>query len=140
MNIFKKLLSFFLLSIYVLTSAHGAKLHCQDNNHKHAEHSHDHHHHHDHDGSHLISVSHVLFHSVVHFIEHLAHSHDSCLKVLVVDNDNSNNYNFDIAVLWTNRIKFSEFNLKCYSYSIINGYSNVYLINSSLRGPPLLCK
>ena len=138
MNNFKKILSFILLSIYVLSSTHGAVTHCHDSNHDHTEHSHDHHSHDhdDHEGSPQISVSHGILHSVVHFIEHLAHSHDSCLDILVVDNDNSNSYNSTVAVLWNEPLDLPESTLKSYPYSAFTRYTHIYLIHSSLRGPP----
>ena len=126
-----------MLSIYVLSSAHGAIVQCQDSNHQHEEHSHDHSHDH-HDGSDQISVSHSIIHSVVHFIEHLAHDHDNCIKVLVVDNDNSNNYNSALAVFWSERNRLSDYVIKSNPIRNENGYSNIYLVHSSLRGPPAI--
>lgn len=133
MNNFKKILSFILLSIYVLSSTHGAVTHCHDSNHDHTEHSHDHD---DHEGSPQISVSHGILHSVVHFIEHLAHSYDSCLDILVVDTDNSNNHNSDVAILWIERLKLTEFAIISYASVTTTRYTHIYLIHSSLRGPP----
>lgn len=138
MNIFKRILSILLLSIYVLSSTHGATLHCQDSDHQHDKHNHDNHSHEQHEGSDQISISHSIFHSVVHFIEHLAHDHDSCLEILFVDNDNSNNYNSGLALFRPNRLMFSEFTIKTFSNSIENAYSNIYLVHSLLRGPPAI--
>ncbi|MFT4565062.1 MAG: hypothetical protein ACJA1A_002639 [Saprospiraceae bacterium] len=137
MNIFRRILSLFLLSIYVLSGAHGAIVQCEDSNHQHEKHNHEHSHDH-HEGNDEISVSHSIIHSVVHFIEHLAHDHDNCIKVLVVDNDNSNNYNSDIAAFRSECKRILTFTIKNYPNSKRNGYSSVYLVHSSLRGPPAI--
>ena len=75
---YKRILSSFLIIVYVLSGTHGTVLQCQSGDHQHTEH-------HTHDDacksdSQLITVSHNIYHSVVHFIVHLSHDHESCLE------------------------------------------------------------
>ena len=124
--------------MYVLTSAHGARPHNHDNNHHHEEHSHDHHSHdhHEHDGNHLIEVTHGIFHSVVHFIENLSHSHDASNEPIVIENTNLSHHICGGTISFSEQVALFEYSPKCYSSEAISRYSKIYLINSSLRGPP----
>lgn len=121
----------------MLTSAHGTIPHNHDSNHHHEEHSHDHSHdHYEHEGNHLIAVTHGIFHSVVHFIENLSHSHDAADEPIVIENANLSHHICGATIAFSEEEAFFEYSPKCYSSESISRYSKIYLINSSLRGPP----
>ena len=121
----------------MLTSAHGAIPHNHDGNHQHEEHNHEHpSHDHSHSGNHLIQVSHGIFHSVVHFIENLSHSHDASDEPIIVENANLSHQVGVATLIFFAKEVIIEYSPKCYSSESACRYSKLYLINSSLRGPP----
>ena len=124
----------------MLTSAHGAIAHNHDSNHHHEDHSHDQHSHdhHKHNGNHLIKVTHGIFHSVVHFIENLSHNHDASNEPIFIENPNLRHHICGASISFAQQETLLEYSPKCYSSESISRYSKIYLINSSLRGPPTI--
>ena len=136
MNIFKKILSYLLISIYALSSAHGAIPHIYDNNHQHEEHNHHSHNHSEHEENPLIQVSHVIFHSVVHFIETLSHCHNTCDELIAVELGSIVPYVHGSTITLSTKDGLIKYSPRGNTLLEKCKFTNLYLINSSLRGPP----
>ena len=140
MNTYRKILSYILLTLYVISGAHGAVTHCHDNSHVHVEHSHSHEgHDNEEEISFLHSVTHEIIHSFAHFIEHTANDHECCDIELMVKVDTVKTGSTPNAALVTIRNPKSKFlsNQNRYkSYYIADYYQEIFLSLSSMRGPP----
>lgn len=145
MNTYRKILSYLLLTLYVISGAHGAVTHCHDSSHEHVEHSHSHEHHdydHDHDGariSFLHSLTHEILHVVAHFIEHSLNDHECCNIALLVEVDTvktASATNGISAIIWKSTSKFPLKQNTCKTYYLTDHYKEIFLCLSSLRGPP----
>lgn len=138
---YKRILSSFLIIVYVLSGAHGTVFQCQSGDHKHAEHhSHEHHSHDDvcKSDSQLITVSHNIYHSVIHFIDHLSHDHESCLESSHVVKQTKkivNSYPALTAIIPLN-LKELSFSVKAQLNEVKCHFTDAYLQYTSLRGPP----
>ena len=143
MNTYRKILSHLLLTLYVISGAHGAVTHCHDSSHEHVEHSHGHEDH-DHDGeeiSFLHSVTHEITHSFAHFIEHAGNDHECCDIALLVEVDTvktASSPNAILAIIWKPTSKFLLKQNTCKTYYLTEHYKEIFLSLSSLRGPPTI--
>ena len=134
---YKRILSTILIIVYVLSGTHGTVFQCQSGDHKHAEH-------HSHDDacksdSQIITISHIIYHSVVHYIGHLSHDHESCLEsphvVKQTEKKVANNYSALTAIVSFN-FKELTFSVKAQLYQETCHFTDSYLKYISLRGPP----
>lgn len=141
MKLYKNILSYLLLSLYVISGAHGAVSHCHDADHRHLDHSHGHegHNHGNEDISFLHSITHEIIHSVAHLIEHTSHDHDCCDVAIIIKVDTNKNVNSSLDCFVNNTKNQSKPHLKqkrCqFQYSTFY-YKEILLSYSSLRGPP----
>ena len=138
---YKIILSYLLISVYVLSALHGAVDHCQDIGHNHVAHNHGHegHDHGEDDISFIHSVTHELIHSVSHLIEHSSHKHDCCDETLMTNVNNVKNslsFNAIIGIIENSISQDYPIINKCQTLYFPDHYKEIYLSCASQRGPP----